>query len=243
MWSVLIVSYDDELIARLTRALRAVAPSLQVTARGALDMAHSVVSRGQLDALLVDMRKAHVGALSLVSDAQRAGVKVCLVAEPGQPSAMILSQTMLHVPADQPHEALVLTLAPWLGHDAPQGDATRQTLRVQPRGKEFQTLRRLSLSTRGGLVILDPAELLYAKQDYHQVTLVTRHETLQVAESLDALEAKLAHEDFRRAHEHVILHVRYLLEVEVRAGGCVARMINGDELMIDAEALGPHSPR
>lgn len=99
------------------------------------------------------------------------------------------------------------------------------------------TLRRLTISTREGLVLIDPHEIYYAVLEYELVKLVTASQELLIADNLKALEERLGSEDFVRVHRQAIIHLRYLHSLApLSSGGYTARMNNGDEVTVSRQA-------
>lgn len=110
------------------------------------------------------------------------------------------------------------------------------SLRVASRSTAT-TLRRLTISTREGLVLIDPQEIYYAVLEYELVKLVTASQELLIADNLKALEERLASDDFVRVHRQSIIHLRYLHSLApLPSGGYTARMTNGDEVTVSRQA-------
>lgn len=109
-------------------------------------------------------------------------------------------------------------------------------LRVVDRSSK-STLRRLTVSTQRGLMIIDPHEILYAVLEYELVKLVTLQQEVLIAESLKSLEDKLTEHDFMRVHRQSLLNLRYLSAlVPLDSGGYDAQMTNGDSVVVSRQS-------
>jgi two-component system LytT family response regulator len=92
---------------------------------------------------------------------------------------------------------------------------------------------RLTVETRTGLVLLDPAELVLARVDGVLVTLVTARGELPTALTLKALQARLPPQQFERVDRRHLINVREIAQLRPRAtGGAVAITRSGLEVPV-----------
>jgi len=96
---------------------------------------------------------------------------------------------------------------------------------------------RLSVETRKGLTLFDPAELLAARLDGVLVTLVTTRGELPTALTLKALAARLPSSSFLRVDRRHIVNLDAILRLEpLPTGGAIAVTRSGLEVPVSRQA-------
>ncbi|MEM7158106.1 MAG: LytTR family DNA-binding domain-containing protein [Myxococcota bacterium] len=101
-----------------------------------------------------------------------------------------------------------------------------------------ERLARLPVTTREGVVLLDPSELSHAVFDGTLVTLTTRSGQRHLTDAtLQELSARLPEDRFVRAHRRALLN---MYEVEllqpIESGGYSARTRMGDEVPVSRQS-------
>lgn len=101
-----------------------------------------------------------------------------------------------------------------------------------------ERLARLPVTTREGVVLLDPSELSHAVFDGNLVTLTTRGGQRHLTDAtLQELSARLPEDRFVRAHRRALLN---MYEVEllrpIESGGYSARTRMGDEVPVSRQS-------
>jgi two-component system LytT family response regulator len=96
---------------------------------------------------------------------------------------------------------------------------------------------RLTVETRKGLVLLDPAELVLARADGTLVTLVTARGELPTALTLKALQARLPPQQFERVDRRHLLNLREIAQLQSRpTGGATAITRSGHKVPVSRAA-------
>jgi two-component system LytT family response regulator len=98
------------------------------------------------------------------------------------------------------------------------------------------TLRRLPISTRQGIVLVDPDHISHAVLDGELVTIATCQGDYLTDATLQELEAKLPR-SFMRVHRRAIVNLEQIVRLEpVDTGGFVARTARGDGIQVSRQA-------
>lgn len=92
---------------------------------------------------------------------------------------------------------------------------------------------RLPVSTRKGIVLLDPAKVSHATIDGELVRLVCGADTYITDLTLNDLEARVPRDRFERVHRRALINLDEVACLEpIETGGYTARMRNGDLVTI-----------
>jgi two-component system LytT family response regulator len=98
-------------------------------------------------------------------------------------------------------------------------------------------LSRLPVSTRQGIVLIDPAHITHASLEGELVTLFTLQGELLNDASLQELEGKLPKDKFERVHRRALLNMEHVTRLEpVETGGYVARTTRGHAVEISRQS-------
>lgn len=99
------------------------------------------------------------------------------------------------------------------------------------------TLQRLAISTRQGVVLLDPLQVSHATLEDELVTVVSREGTYITADSLHELLEKLPKDRFERVHRRAVLNLEQVVRLEPQdTGGYVARTRTGHAVDVSRQA-------
>jgi two-component system LytT family response regulator len=91
-----------------------------------------------------------------------------------------------------------------------------------------EKLARLPISTRQGIVLVDPSQISHASLDGELVTVFTPSAEYLTDYSLQELQDKLPAEKFERVHRRALLNLEHVARLEpVETGGYNARTLKG----------------
>ncbi len=115
-------------------------------------------------------------------------------------------------------------------------DAARlQKALERARARRPPSLNRLAISTRQGIVLLDPAEISHAMLEGELVAVVTASATYLTDSTLQALEEKLG--GFERVHRRALLNLEHVVRLEPNeSGGFLARTRAGHGVEVSRAA-------
>jgi two-component system LytT family response regulator len=99
------------------------------------------------------------------------------------------------------------------------------------------SLERLPVSTRQGIVLLDPASISHAVLEETLVTVFTDSAKYLTDATLQELLERLAPHGFERVHRRAILHLGKVSRLEpLETGGMLARLPSGETVEISRQA-------
>ena len=98
-------------------------------------------------------------------------------------------------------------------------------------------IARLAVPTKQGIVLLDPNDVSHAVLDGELVTIHANGISYLTDDSLQSLEARLAHRAFERVHRRALLNLDHVARLEPCAsGGYVARTHRGEAIEVSRQA-------
>ena len=108
----------------------------------------------------------------------------------------------------------------------------------KPKTTEERTgLQRLAVSTKQGIVLVDPDNITHAFLDGVLVTLVTTDAEYLTDFTLQELEKRLPRDGFVRVHRRALLNLAHVARLEpVESGGFVARTRRGHTVDVSRQA-------
>lgn len=103
--------------------------------------------------------------------------------------------------------------------------------------KKHQSIPRLPVQTRQGLVLLDPDSVTHAVLDGELVTVHTNDASFLTDYSLNDLEQRLPPGRFERVHRRALLNLEAVARLEpLDTGGYLARTSNGHSVEVSRQA-------
>lgn len=103
--------------------------------------------------------------------------------------------------------------------------------------KKHQSIPRLPVQTRQGLVLLDPDSVTHAVLDGELVTVHTKDASFLTDYSLNDLEQRLPPGRFERVHRRALLNLEAVARLEpLDTGGYLARTSNGHSVEVSRQA-------
>ena len=103
--------------------------------------------------------------------------------------------------------------------------------------KKHQTIPRLPVQTRQGLVLLDPGVITHAVLEGELVTVHTKDASFLTDYSLNDLEQRLPAGRFERVHRRALLNLEAVARLEpLETGGYLARTTNGHSVEVSRQA-------
>ncbi|MBM4778129.1 MAG: response regulator transcription factor [Archangiaceae bacterium] len=103
--------------------------------------------------------------------------------------------------------------------------------------KKHQSIPRLPVQTRQGLVLLDPDAVTHAVLDGELVTVHTKDASFLTDYSLNDLEQRLPPGRFERVHRRALLNLEAVARLEpLDTGGYLARTSNGHSVEVSRQA-------
>ncbi len=210
---------DDEEIAR-RRLARLLAMIPEAAVAGECADAGAVLERvreGGVDVLLLDIQMPGLTGLDAVA-----------LLPHGGPQVIFCTAHAEHAVGAFDAGAVDYLLKPV--------DAARlQKALERARARRPPSLNRLAISTRQGLVLLDPAEISHAMLEGELVAVVTASATYLTDSTLQALEEKLG--GFERVHRRALLHLEHVVRLEPNeSGGFLARTRAGHGVEVSRAA-------
>lgn len=107
----------------------------------------------------------------------------------------------------------------------------------KPRPAASESVQRLAVQTRHGIVLLDPTQVTHATLEGELVTLYTREEAYLTDLTLHDLQQKLAPAGFERVHRRSLLHLgRVVRLVPLETGGFLAYVEGGRSVEVSRQA-------
>ncbi|CAN5427148.1 LytTR family DNA-binding domain-containing protein [soil metagenome] len=234
---------DDELLARkrLTRLLAEV-PSVELL--GACENADEVLERtkaGDVDLLLLDIQMPGLTGL----DALR--VLEARTAEHGPPPLVIFCTAHSNHAVDAFESGALDYLLKPIAPDRLSKAIARAEKRlaeasssvpsapVAAGGSVAMTPDRLAVTTRAGVVLVDPKAITHAVLDGVLVTLSTIDADFVTDFTLHDLERKVPH--LLRVHRRALLDLAHITRLEpIETGGYVARTARGHSIEVSRQA-------
>ena len=232
-----VVLADDELMARrrLGRLLRDCA-DVEVVGE-CQDGAEALkrVAQGGVDVLLLDVHMPNLDGVSAAHELVEGGPYVIFCTAHAEHAveafdAGAVDYLLKPVELGRLRRALDRARAR-LASRAPQAEEPR---RAAPRPR--LELDRLALTTRAGIVLLDPSRVSHAVLEGELVTVATTDCDHLTELSLSELEARLP-ASFVRVHRRALLNLEHVVRLEpTPAGGFVARTARGDGVQVSRQA-------
>jgi two-component system LytT family response regulator len=220
---------DDELLAR-KRLLRLLAEMDDVQALGACENADEVLERvkdGGIDLLLLDI---HMPGLS--------GIDALRMLGEGAPAVVFCTAHADHAVEAFDGGAVDYLLKP-IAPDRLKKAIDRVRARtaptsVPPKAAPAQP-DRLAVSTRQGIVLVDPKTITHAVLDGVLVTLGTTETEYVTDFSLQELEKKLPH--LLRVHRRALVNLAHVSRLEPQeTGGYLARTVRGHAVEVSRQS-------
>lgn len=210
---------DDEEIAR-RRLARLLAMIPEAAVAGECADAGAVLERvreGGVDVLLLDIQMPGLTGLDAVA-----------LLPHGGPQVIFCTAYAEHAVGAFDAGAVDYLLKPV--------DAARlQKALDRARARRPRSLNRLAISTRQGIVLLEPAEISHAMLEGELVAVVTASATYLTDSTLQALEEKLG--GFERVHRRALLNLEHVVRLEPNeSGGFLARTRAGHGVEVSRAA-------
>ena len=210
---------DDEEIAR-RRLARLLAMIPETAVAGECADAGAVLERvreGGVDVLLLDIQMPGLTGLDAVA-----------LLPHGGPQVIFCTAHAEHAVGAFDAGAVDYLLKPV--------DAARlQKALDRARARRPRSLNRLAISTRQGIVLLDPGEISHAMLEGELVAVVTTSATYLTDSTLQALEEKLG--GFERVHRRALLNLEHVVRLEPNeSGGFLARTRAGHGVEVSRAA-------
>jgi two-component system, LytTR family, response regulator len=102
---------------------------------------------------------------------------------------------------------------------------------------EKNALARLPISTRAGIVLVDPDQISHASLEGELVTVFTAGAEYLTDYSLQELQDKLPREKFERVHRRALLNLAHVARLDpVETGGYIARTHKGQSVEISRQS-------
>ncbi|MGE0403017.1 MAG: LytR/AlgR family response regulator transcription factor [Kofleriaceae bacterium] len=215
-----VIVADDELQAR-KRVVRLVEEQPDVEVVATCASAEEVLARLSLqpDALLLDISMPGIGGLELGRRLGPSGPAVIFVTAHGQHALQAFDIG-----------AIDYVMKPVTGARLGQALA-----RLRERSAE-STAPRISIATRTGIVLVDPATIVYAQYDGALVTIVGAHQSWITTTTLKELEAELP-ASFARVDRRHVLNLDEVARLEPEAdGGFIAITRGGARVPVSRQA-------
>ncbi|MBK8263703.1 MAG: response regulator [Nannocystis sp.] len=223
---ILIVD-DEELARRRLHRLLGELPGCEILGECASGQeALALLARGDLeiDVLLLDVRMPGLGGLEAAALLPEDGPYVIFTTAHAEHALAAFDLGAVDYLL-KPIEAVRLGRA-----------LERARHRLGPRQPPGE-LHRLPVSTRAGIVLLDPRALTHALFDGALVTLHTASGPLLTEQSLQELEDRLPAALFERVHRRALVNLEKIERLEPQeTGGYIARMPGGAEVPIARQA-------
>jgi len=215
---------DDELLAR-RRLARLLAEIPDVTVVAECVDAEEVIARvreGEIDLALLDI---HMPGLS--------GLDALGVLGANGPLVVFCTAHPDHALAAFEGGAIDYLLKP-IELERLRKAVERARARSGPR---VETVGRLPVETRQGIVLVDPARITHAELDGELVTLVTLDGALVTDFTLQELERRLPEPRFVRVHRRALLALEHVARLEpLPTGGYAARTVRGHVVEVSRQA-------
>lgn len=230
---------DDELLAR-KRLLRLLTAIPEVEVCGECQDGASVLARvasGGVDLVLLDIQMPGLSGLEAMELFPLDGPYVIFcTAHPDHAvqafDAGAVDYLLKPISAARLHKALQRAQA----RDAPRRFRA-ELERHRASDGNGEPLRRLPISTRQGIVLVDPRQITHAVLDGELVTIFTTQGQYLTDFSLQELEEKLEPGSFERVHRRALLNLEYVARLEpVDTGGYVARTLGGHAVDVSRQA-------
>ena len=220
---------DDELLAR-KRLLRLLAEMDDVEAVGACENADEVLERvkgGGIDLLLLDI---HMPGLS--------GIDALRMLGEGAPSVVFCTAHADHAVEAFDGGAVDYLLKP-IAPDRLKKAIDRVRARTAPTSIPPRAAAaspdRLAVSTRQGIVLVDPRSITHAVLEGVLVTLGTTETEYVTDFSLQELEKKLPH--LLRVHRRALVNLAHVARLEPQeTGGYLARTVRGHAVEVSRQS-------
>ena len=222
MRSLRVLVVDDELVARrrLARLLEAM-PDVELA--GECEDGDEVAARLReeaVDVILLDVRMQRLGGLDLAR-----------LLPARAPAVIYCTAYAEHAVAAFDVGAADYLLKPIEGSRLRRAlERARALLEPEPAAE------RLAVSTRAGIVLVDPDDVSAAILDGELVTLRTRQGPLLCDQTLQALERRLGPR-FERVHRQALVNLDKVARLEpLPSGGFVARLDDGGVVEVSRQA-------
>jgi two-component system LytT family response regulator len=230
---VRILVADDELLAR-KRITRLLASMAGATVVGECETGDAVVERvkaGDVDVVLLDIHMPGLSGIEAAALLPEDGpVVVLCTAHPDHAVDAFEQGAVDYVM--KPVEASRLKKALARAHEKLSARGTSTQVR-----RNDHALARLTIATRGGIVLLDPRIVSHAVLDGELVTVVADGGTYLSDETLSDLQERLPRELFARVHRRALLNLEHVVRLEpLDTGGFVAYTRAGHAIEISRQS-------
>jgi two-component system, LytTR family, response regulator len=236
--SVLIA--DDELLARkrLTRLLSAMP---EVALCGECKDGEEVLARvreGGVDIVLLDIQMPGLTGIDAMGLLPKDGPYVIFcTAHPDHAVEAFDAGAVDYLLKPIEPARLKKALDRAKGRDAQKRFHAEVERRQQEGAPKAGALQRLAISTRQGIVLVDPLAVSHATLDGELVTVFTPQGEYLTDYSLQELQDKLPGDRFERVHRRALLNLEQVARLEpVETGGYVARTHRGHSVDISRQA-------
>jgi two-component system LytT family response regulator len=225
-----ILVVDDELLARqrLTRLLKAIPDVELVGECKDADEALAKVRAGGVDAMLLDINMPGLSGMDAMS-----------LLPPEPPHVIFCTAHADHAVSAFDAGAVDYLLKPIEAARLKKAlDRARVARRKKPSATtESRALARLPVSTRQGIVLLDPAQISHAVLDGELVTVVTSQGEYLTDSTLQELQDRLPSDVFERVHRRALLNLEQVVRLEpLETGGYIARTARGHAVEISRQS-------
>lgn len=227
---------DDELLARqrllrLLKALPGVAPCGEA-ADG--EEVLERVRRGGVDVVLLDIHMPGLSGLDAMALLPAGGPYVIFCTAQPEHAVRAFDEGAVDYLL-KPIEAARLQKA--LDRARSRDAQRRFHEELQRHRGAVNALDRLTIPTRQGIVLLDPAHVTHAVLEDELVTVFTDSERYLTDATLQELHERLAPHGFERVHRRAILQVGKVSRLEpLETGGMLARLPSGQTVEISRQA-------
>jgi two-component system, LytTR family, response regulator len=225
---------DDEATAR-KRLVRLLGAMPEVTLAGECADAEAVLARvraGDVDVVLLDIQMPELS-----------GLEALQLFPAGGPLVIFCTAHAAHAVSAFDVGALDYLLKPIDGGRLRKAlDRARQRRREAPADPAavpppVDSLLRLALPTRQGIVLLDPRDVTHAQLADELVTVYTAAHTYLSALSLQELEGRLPAATFVRVHRRALVNLTHVVRLQPNeVGGFLALTTGGHSIEVSRQA-------
>jgi two-component system LytT family response regulator len=219
---------DDELLARkrLTRLLSAIGGVELVGECKDGDEVLARVKQGGVDVVLLDIQMPGLSGVDALA----------LLPEPA-PCVVFCTAHQAHAVQAFDGGAVDYLLKPIEPNRLQKALERARERKGQKKPAPAPKLERLAISTRQGIVLVDPFQVSHAVLDGELVTVFTAQGDFLTDTSLQELHDKLPKDRFERVHRRALLNLEQVSRLEpVETGGFMARTARGHQVEVSRQA-------